>query len=114
MRWVVEAQPRVGSTRRGVLSTTSRDQSICWRSWSRVVRCCARRGSPARRRTTLSPVTVKPTALQAASKAFSPSQLAYLQVLGPEVAEAPKDDPHQWQIWWWVCAAGQLLFLPIV
>ena len=26
--------------------------------------------------------------------------------------EAQEDNPGQWQTWWWVCIAGQVLFLP--
>ena len=31
-----------------------------------------------------------------------------------EVQEAQADNPGQWQTWWWVCIAGQALFLPFV
>ena len=30
------------------------------------------------------------------------------------MAQAAEDNPHQWQTWWWVCVAGQLVFLPFV
>jgi len=39
-------------------------------------------------------------------------QLAILQAHGTEVAKAVKDGPHQWQTWWWVALAGQIVFLP--
>ncbi|WP_369220698.1 hypothetical protein AB5J52_00955 [Streptomyces sp. R39] len=38
--------------------------------------------------------------------------MAYLTTHGAEVAKAARDNPRQWQTWWWVCVAGQLLFLP--
>ncbi|GAA1981140.1 MFS transporter [Catenulispora subtropica] len=38
--------------------------------------------------------------------------LAVLRAHGPEVAKAVKDGPHQWQTWWWVTLAGQIVFLP--
>ncbi len=50
--------------------------------------------------------------LQAAPAAFSTDQLSYLAKNGPEVAQAQKDNPGQWQTWWWVCIAGQVIFLP--
>jgi ACS family D-galactonate transporter-like MFS transporter len=52
--------------------------------------------------------------LQGAAGAFSKADLDYLAKHGPDVAQAVKDNPHQWQTWWWVCIAGQLLFLPFV
>jgi len=36
-----------------------------------------------------------------------PAQLASL-------AKAQKDNPKQWQHWWWVCFAGQVVFIPFV
>lgn len=41
-------------------------------------------------------------------------KLAYLQKHGPEVLAALKVNPRQWQHWWLVTAAGQLVFLPLV
>jgi ACS family D-galactonate transporter-like MFS transporter len=29
------------------------------------------------------------------------------------VAAAKQASPGQWQTWWWVCFAGQLLFIPL-
>jgi hypothetical protein len=43
-----------------------------------------------------------------------PSELAYLQANGAKVAKAQKDNPHQWQTWWWICFAAQILFIPFV
>jgi MFS family permease len=39
---------------------------------------------------------------------------AYLQKYGAKVQQAQKDEPGQWQTWWWVCLAGQLVFLPFI
>jgi len=61
-------------------------------------------------------ITVLPFArtLQSASKAIPARDLAYLSAHGAEVQKAQQDNPKQWQRWWWVCLAGQLLFLPFV
>ena len=42
------------------------------------------------------------------------AQLAVLQKYGTQVANASKHNPHNWQVWWWVCVAGQVLFLPFI
>jgi hypothetical protein len=42
------------------------------------------------------------------------ADLAYLQANASDVVKAQADNPHQWQTWWWICLAGQLLFLPFV
>jgi MFS family permease len=52
--------------------------------------------------------------VRATTQTFSPQQLSYLQANGPAVAKAAEDSPHQWQTWWWVCIAGQVLFLPFI
>ncbi len=52
--------------------------------------------------------------LQAAPTVFTEDQLAYLAENGPDVAAAADDNPGQWQTWWWVCIAGQVVFLPFV
>jgi hypothetical protein len=49
--------------------------------------------------------------LQSVSK-VPPSDLAYLQATGTKVARAQKDNPHQWQTWWWICFAAHILFIP--
>jgi MFS transporter, ACS family, D-galactonate transporter len=51
--------------------------------------------------------------LQSVSK-VPPADLAYLAANGDEVAQAQKDNPGQWKTWWWICFAGQLLFLPFI
>jgi len=52
--------------------------------------------------------------LQKAGTTFTPEQLDYLKAHGADVAQAAKDNPGQWQTWWWVCVAGQIFFLPFV
>ena len=43
-----------------------------------------------------------------------PADLAYLSANAPKVAKAAKDNPGQWQTWWWICFFGQLVFIPFV
>ena len=45
--------------------------------------------------------------LQGAQAGIPPATLAKL-------TKAGNDTPHQWQHWWWVCVAGQLVFLPFI
>lgn len=40
--------------------------------------------------------------------------LAYLRSHGPTVLAARTTAPGQWQTWWWVCVAGQVVFLPTI
>jgi MFS family permease len=40
--------------------------------------------------------------------------LQFLSDNGAKVQQAQKDNPGQWQTWWWVCIAGQIVFLPFV
>ncbi|KRC48968.1 MULTISPECIES: MFS transporter [unclassified Nocardioides] len=42
------------------------------------------------------------------------ADLAYLQAHGPDVAESAKDSAGEWQRWWWVCVAGELVALALV
>ena len=42
------------------------------------------------------------------------ADLAYLQEHGADVQKAAEDSPKQWQAWWWVCFAGQIVFLPFI
>jgi MFS family permease len=39
---------------------------------------------------------------------------AYLGAHGADVAKAQQNSPREWQRWWWIAFAGQLLFLPFV
>ncbi|MEZ0093769.1 MFS transporter [Streptacidiphilus sp. EB129] len=50
--------------------------------------------------------------LLAVQKAAQP--LSVLQQYGPEVQAAQADNPQNWRTWWFVCLAGQLLFLPFI
>jgi MFS transporter, ACS family, D-galactonate transporter len=52
--------------------------------------------------------------VRATTQTFSAQQLSYLQANGAKVAQAAEDAPHQWQTWWWVCIAGQIIFLPFI
>jgi ACS family D-galactonate transporter-like MFS transporter len=62
----------------------------------------------------LAQITTYGTTLEEASAAIPADDLAYLAEHGEEVAQAQEDNREQWQTWWWVCIAGQLLFLPFV
>ena len=42
------------------------------------------------------------------------AELKYLQANAPAVQAAQKQSPIQWQHWWWVCFAGQIVFLPSI
>ena len=55
---------------------------------------------------------VGPTALADVENARP--QLEYLRKYGPIVHQAENQAPGQWETWWWVCAAGQVVFLPLV
>jgi ACS family D-galactonate transporter-like MFS transporter len=43
-----------------------------------------------------------------------PADLAYLQANAAKVAKATRENPGQWQNWWWICFIGQLVFIPLV
>jgi hypothetical protein len=38
--------------------------------------------------------------------------IAFLAANAAKVQQAQKDNPGQWQTWWWICFAGQLCLLP--
>ena len=40
--------------------------------------------------------------------------LAVLDRYGASVQAASARNPSRWQIWWWVCLAGQIVFLPFI
>ena len=40
--------------------------------------------------------------------------LAVLSAHGAQVTAAAKVTPSQWKHWWWVCVAGELLFIPLI
>jgi ACS family D-galactonate transporter-like MFS transporter len=54
------------------------------------------------------------TVLTEASAAVPADDLEYLSEHADDVVQAQEDNPRQWQRWWWVCFAAQLLFLPFV
>jgi MFS transporter, ACS family, D-galactonate transporter len=54
------------------------------------------------------------TVLTSAQSAVPADDLAYLSAHAAEVQKAQSESPHQWQTWWWVCIAGQVVFLPFV
>jgi MFS transporter, ACS family, D-galactonate transporter len=42
------------------------------------------------------------------------ASLKYLQANGPEVQKAAKDSPKQWQKYFWIAVAGQVVFIPLI
>ena len=42
------------------------------------------------------------------------ADLRYLAAHGGQVEAAAAESPRQWQRWWWICFAGQLLFIPFI
>jgi hypothetical protein len=46
-------------------------------------------------------------------KAAGPD-LAILRKYGTNVREASAANPGQWQNWWWICLAGQIVFVPFI
>ncbi|MBR7834273.1 MFS transporter [Actinospica durhamensis] len=42
------------------------------------------------------------------------AELTYLQANAPAVEAAQKQSPSQWQHWWWLCFAGQVVFIPFI
>lgn len=51
--------------------------------------------------------------LQSVSQ-IPPADLAFLSANAAAVQKAAKENPRQWQRWWWICLLGQVLFLPCV
>ncbi|HVA43660.1 MAG TPA: MFS transporter [Acidimicrobiales bacterium] len=47
-----------------------------------------------------------------AVRAMPTSARLYLASHGNQVKQAKRDAPHQWERWWWVCVAGEVLFIP--
>ena len=62
----------------------------------------------------LQSVNTYASVLKSAKAAIPTADLAYLHTHGAEVRKAAQDSPRQWQTWWWICLAGQVLFLPFV
>jgi hypothetical protein len=59
-------------------------------------------------------VTPYANQLVSATKDIPADDLAFLQANGTKIAKAQKDNPGQWQTWWWVCFGGQIVFLPFI
>jgi MFS family permease len=49
-----------------------------------------------------------------ALKTLPKADLAFLQAHGVQLSAAQKSNPNDWRHWWWVCVAGELVFLPLV
>jgi MFS family permease len=64
-------------------------------------------------KTTGAKVSVGAAALKSVSQ-IPPADLAYLNANAAKVAKAQKDNPGQWQTWWWICFGGQVLFIPFI
>lgn len=48
------------------------------------------------------------------AKSAPASDVAYLKAHGLAVVNAAKAAPSQWKHWWWVCVAGEIVFIPLV
>jgi MFS family permease len=42
------------------------------------------------------------------------ADLTYLVTHGPKIQKAAKASPRQWRHWWWVCVAGEVVFIPLI
>ena len=60
------------------------------------------------------PPVLQATASLKSISTVPPADLAYLQANAAKVAKAAKDNPGQWQNWWWICFIGQLVFIPLI
>jgi MFS family permease len=52
--------------------------------------------------------------LVALGSASRQADFQFLLAHGPQVTKAAKDTPTEWQTWWWVCVAGQIVFIPFI
>jgi MFS family permease len=52
--------------------------------------------------------------LVALGNASTQADFRFLLAHGPQVTKAAKDTPAEWQTWWWVCVAGQVVFIPFI
>jgi hypothetical protein len=59
-------------------------------------------------------LTVGPTALTQAQDPQAQQLLTYLNTNAPPVQAAQARAPHEWQRWLWVCAAGEIIFIPMI
>jgi MFS family permease len=58
--------------------------------------------------------TVGTQALTEASSPGAKPLLSYLAKYAPNVQNAQKKSPHQWQHWLWICVGGQIFFIPMI
>ncbi len=49
-----------------------------------------------------------------AARAVPASDRAYLAAHGQQVLDARRQAPAEWEHWWWVCVAGEVLFVPTI
>lgn len=59
-------------------------------------------------------VTVGPTALTQLQNPEAQADLRYLASYAPAVQRAQAQAPQQWKRWLWICAGGQIFFIPMV
>lgn len=59
------------------------------------------------------PVQQAATSLASLSR-VPPADVKYLADNAKDVAQAQKDAPGQWQTYWWIAFAGQVLFIPFI
>jgi MFS family permease len=52
--------------------------------------------------------------LQLKASPIPPDDLSFLAANGAKVQQAKKDNPKQWQTYWWITFAGGLAFIPFV
>jgi MFS family permease len=58
-------------------------------------------------------ITPEAAAARLAAVAKVPKEdIAFLGANAAKVQQAQKDNPGQWQTWWWICFAGQVMLLP--
>jgi MFS family permease len=60
------------------------------------------------------PATAIGRLLQLKANPIPPDDLNFLAANGEKVQKAQKDNPKQWQKYWWFTFAGQLVFIPFV
>lgn len=58
------------------------------------------------------PTVLGPATFAALADPKVQADLALLRVTGPRVQSAAARSPRQWRTWFWVCAGGEVLFLP--
>jgi MFS family permease len=49
-----------------------------------------------------------------ALKTLPKADLSFLQAHGVALSAAQESNPGEWRRWWWVCVAGELVFLPLI